>query len=54
MHSLNEYRVLCELQKVAVFTAMQEQGLLKTGGAGRFITTRKINIVIKAPFEHFD
>ena len=25
--------------------------LLKTGGAGVFIITRKINIVIKAPFE---
>ena len=28
--------------------------LLKTGGAGRFIITRKINVVIKAPFEQFD
>ena len=28
--------------------------LLKTGGAGVFIITRKINIVIKAPFERFD
>ena len=28
--------------------------LLKTGGAGRFIITHKINVVIKAPFERFD
>ena len=28
--------------------------LLKTGGAGVFIITRKITIVIKAPFERFD
>ena len=28
--------------------------LMKTGGAGGFIITRKINAVIKAPFERFD
>ena len=28
--------------------------LLKPGGAGVFIITRKINVVIKAPFKRFD
>ena len=28
--------------------------LLKTGGAGVFVITRKIDTVIKGPFERFD
>ena len=54
--------ILCQsakspAKKVAVFYRLplyKISVLLKTGGAGSFIITRMINVVIKAPIERFD
>ena len=38
-------RLLCDLQKLTVLYRYTRSGMLKTGGAGRFIITRKIKVV---------